>query len=96
MNTKQQIKFLEELKTHDNFKGLEEIQKRLLTDGIVNTLKKFDKRLKEVERQAGDNWASFEYVMDCFEEKAIKFKTDGVDNLTYNGKPISEIKVGEN
>jgi len=97
MNTKQQVRFLEELKTSDNFLGLEEIQKQLLTGGIVNTLKRFDKRLKKVEKLADDNWRSLEYVMDCFGEETIKFRTDGVDDITeetYNGVPISEIKVG--
>lgn len=92
MNTKQQVKFLEELKTQDNFLGLEEIQNRLLAEGIVNTLKGFDKRLKEVEKLADDNWRGLEYIMNFYEEHSKRFATDSVG--TYNGKPISEIKVG--
>ena len=57
------------------------------------TLGGLDKRLKEVEKQVDKNWASFEYIMDCF-ENPVRFETDGVDNMKYNGVPISEIKVG--
>ena len=84
MNTKEAIKILRELTTQDNFLAIEGIIELLEESKIIVTLEKLDKRLKKVERLADDNWRSIEYLLP------IEYDT----KETYNGKPISEIKVG--
>lgn len=57
-------------------------------DKLCKELKDFhEKLLKKYFPIDDDN--DLEYI-----EKWVNFRTNGVDDLTYNGKPISEIKVG--
>lgn len=64
----------------------------LFMEEVIEVFEKIEQRLKKVERLADDNWRSLEYIMGFYEEHSKRFAADSVD--TYNGKPISEIKVG--
>lgn len=84
------IKELREIKKEYNFGDALNIG--LFMEEVIKTFVEFEKHFKKVEKLADDNWRSLEYIMGFYEEHSKRFATDSVD--TYNGKPISEIKVG--
>ena len=73
MNTKKAIKILKELTTQDNSLAIEGIIELLEESKIILTLEDLDKRLKEVEKLADDNWRNIEYI--------LPLQTDGVDDI---------------